>query len=373
MTIVDLDRSDVAPSAVDVFEAPLVGTTTRGSLPDGSAASAWADRAAFILTEAPPDDARLIRVDSIDAALSAVCETTAASPVAAAVCDDVLRANVPGTGTRQGLTTESLGYSTLQAGSEFAEWLAGQGPRVRHEQSDAVALDRTGDTLTVTFNRPDRHNAFSNALRAGLIDGLHAALADPTITDVVLTGRGRSFCSGGDLSEFGLFADPAVAHLARTRYSPALLLDAVRERLGHRLHAVVHGAVLGSGLEMAAYCGRISAHPDTVFGLPELRRGLIPGAGGTVSVPRRIGRARTAYLAMSGATIDAATALDWRLVDERNDIFSPKRFLTLPPQVQKSGVRSDSLTTCIVRSGPVAVLPSSPRRRWPSCPFSPSS
>jgi enoyl-CoA hydratase/carnithine racemase len=60
----------------------------------------------------------------------------------------------------------------------------------------------------------------------------------------------------------------------------------------------------------------VRAHPDTVLGLPELSLGLIPGAGGTVSISRRIGRWRTAYLVLSGRTIDAPTALRWGLVDE---------------------------------------------------------
>ena len=77
----------------------------------------------------------------------------------------------------------------------------------------------------------------------------------------------------------------------------------------------MHGQVLGSGMEMAAFCGWVEAHPDSVIGLPELSLGLIPGAGGTVSITRRVGRWRTAYLVLSGHTINAATALKWGLVD----------------------------------------------------------
>jgi enoyl-CoA hydratase/carnithine racemase len=77
----------------------------------------------------------------------------------------------------------------------------------------------------------------------------------------------------------------------------------------------VHGQVLGSGLEMAAYCGWVQAQPDAVLGLPELSLGLIPGAGGTVSITRRIGRWRTAYLVLSGRTIDPPTAMRWGLID----------------------------------------------------------
>jgi enoyl-CoA hydratase/carnithine racemase len=130
-----------------------------------------------------------------------------------------------------------------------------------------------------------------------------------------LTGNGPSFCSGGDLAEFGTFADPASAHLARTRHSPALAIDALTATLGRSCRAEVHGRVLGSGLEMAAFCGWVEAHEDSVFGLPELSLGLIPGAGGTVSITRRIGRWRTAYLVLTGRTVNAATALAWGLVD----------------------------------------------------------
>jgi enoyl-CoA hydratase/carnithine racemase len=68
---------------------------------------------------------------------------------------------------------------------------------------------------------------------------------------------------------------------------------------------------------MAAFCGQITAAPDAVFGLPELSLGLIPGAGGTVSVTRRIGRWRTAYLVLSGLTIDVETAVAWGLADTK--------------------------------------------------------
>jgi enoyl-CoA hydratase/carnithine racemase len=77
----------------------------------------------------------------------------------------------------------------------------------------------------------------------------------------------------------------------------------------------VHGRVLGSGLEMAAFCGWVAARDDSVFGLPELSLGLIPGAGGTVSVTRRIGRWRTAYLVLSGRSVGVRTARAWGLVD----------------------------------------------------------
>jgi enoyl-CoA hydratase/carnithine racemase len=212
--------------------------------------------------------------------------------------------------------TESLAYSTLQSGPEFARWLDERGPAQLPELPDPVQAERRGDTLSIRFNRTRRHNAFTTDARAALLEALEVARLDDSVTEVVLAGNGPSFCSGGDLAEFGTFADPASAHLARTRHSPALVLAELAGRLGPGCRAEVHGQVLGSGLEMAAYCGHIRCHPDATIGLPELALGLIPGAGGTVSITRRIGRWRTAYLVLSGATIDAATALAWGLVDE---------------------------------------------------------
>src|ERR1700749_2156035 len=236
----------------------------------------------------------------------------------AAVGDGVLRSVDPAGPTLPGVVTESLPYSPLQGGPEFARWLAERGPARLPDIADPVQAHRDGNTLRIAFNRPQRHNAFSPAARAALLEALAVAQLDPSVDGVVLTGNGPSFCSGGDLHEFGTLRDPASAHLARTRYSPALVLDALTARLGQACRAEVHGQVLGSGLEMAAFCGRVLCQPDTVFGLPELSLGLIPGAGGTVSVTRRIGRWRTAYLVLSGQTIDVETAGAWGLGDAKS-------------------------------------------------------
>ncbi|HEX3545446.1 MAG TPA: enoyl-CoA hydratase/isomerase family protein [Mycobacterium sp.] len=274
------------------------------------------DDATFTLTEQECDDRRVVTVPSVPEAVAELTERCQRWPQAAAVCDDVLRAVDPKAPAFAGVITESLAYSTLQSGPEFAGWLAQRGPATVAHIPEPVQADRDGHRLNIRFNRPQRHNAFSTDARAALLEALEVARLDPSINEVVLSGNGPSFCSGGDLAEFGTFADPASAHLARTRHSPALVLDELTARLGRACRAEVHGRVLGSGLEMAAYCGWVRAHPDTVLGLPELSLGLIPGAGGTVSISRRIGRWRTAYLVLSGRTIDAPTALRWGLVDE---------------------------------------------------------
>lgn len=275
-----------------------------------------AEDATFSLTETPTDDRRAVTVASVEAAVADIADRVARWPQAAAVCDDVLRALDPSAPTFAGIITESLAYSTLQSGAEFARWLAHRGPTQVLESVEPVLLQRIGDSLRITFNRPRRHNAFSTDARAALLDALDVARLDPSVREVVLDGNGPSFCSGGDLAEFGTFADPASAHLARTRHSPALALAEITARLGRACRAEIHGQVQGSGLEMAAFCGWIRCRPDAVLGLPELALGLLPGAGGTVSITRRIGRWRTAYLVLSGRSVDAATALEWGLVDE---------------------------------------------------------
>jgi enoyl-CoA hydratase/carnithine racemase len=175
-----------------------------------------------------------------------------------------------------------------------------------------VRVTRAGDRLDLVLSRPHSRNALNRAMRDGLLEGLALAAADPSLATVVLRGEGTSFCSGGDLDEFGTFSDPAAAHLVRLGTSIGRALLA----LGERLVVEVHGPCAGSGVELPAFAPRVLAHPDFTAALPEVGLGLIPGAGGTVSITRRVGRHRMVLLALSGARIDAATALRWGLVDE---------------------------------------------------------
>jgi hypothetical protein len=257
-----------------------------------------------------PDASPLPQLD-----VGRIVATIAGHPHASVALALVLRADLAAVSPAAGLLLESATYSTLQAGPEFAAWLAAR--RATHPQRDpattgppTVGVARTGDLVEITLRRSDRHNAFSRQLRDELLDALRAAQADPSAT-VVLRGEGPSFCSGGDLDEFGAFDDPSSAHLVRLTASPAQALLA----LGNRCTVHLHGSCLGAGIELAAFAHRVVAHPDTRLGLPEVALGLLPGAGGTVSLPRRIGRHRTALLALAGGTIDAATALAWGLVD----------------------------------------------------------
>jgi enoyl-CoA hydratase len=165
--------------------------------------------------------------------------------------------------------------------------------------------------LRVRLNRPAQRNALSVAMRDALVEALQLAVADTTIAAVAISGNGPCFSIGGDLDEFGSAPDPATAHAIRSLRLPARVLLECADRVSFHLHS----ACIGAGMELPAFGRRVSAHPKTFFQLPEIRFGLIPGAGGCVSVPRRIGRQRTAWLALSARRINAATALAWGLID----------------------------------------------------------
>lgn len=251
------------------------------------------------------------RVADLKAA-APLLRTITQSPLAAALLVQVLRA-VESLPTEPALLVESLAYATLQAGPDFARWRATHEPAPTPvEPGPAVLVSREDPaTLRMTLNRPARRNAMSVEMRDALIEALQLASMDRSIATIRIDARGRCFSTGGDLDEFGSAPDPASAHLVRQLALPGRLLCACADRAVVR----VHGACIGSGIEFPAFASRIEAASDAWFQLPELRYGLIPGAGGCVSISRRIGRQRTAWMALSGARVDARTALEWGLVD----------------------------------------------------------
>lgn len=214
------------------------------------------------------------------------------------------------------IDVESLGYSTLQGGAEYGSWLEERRalgrPLPPPPATEPVLLAREGEVLRITLNRPERRNAYGTALRDALVEALRIAVLDDSVEHVVIDGAGSSFCAGGDLDEFGHMPDATTAHLIRTRGGAGRLVAELADRVEVRLH----GHCVGAGIEIPAFARRVVAAPDTRIRLPEVSMGLIPGAGGTASVPRRIGRWRALYLFVTGAELDAGQALRWGLVDE---------------------------------------------------------
>jgi hypothetical protein len=263
------------------------------------------------LTRASTPPPPWVSVADLDAAVTDLWNAATACPEASATLAQVLRSGRPDS-LGHDLLVESLAYSTLQGGPEFSRWRGARRPRARGgDPGRVVAVERHGHRLEITLNRPEVRNAYGASMRDQLCEALALAGADHSLIDIRLFGGGRDFCSGGDLDEFGTLTDPATAHLVRTARSAAHLLGVV----GERVTAHLHGACVGAGVELPALARRVVAGPDTWFRLPEVSMGLIPGAGGTATLPRRIGRHRTAWMALTGAKVDVATAYAWGLVD----------------------------------------------------------
>ncbi|MCX7062284.1 MAG: enoyl-CoA hydratase/isomerase family protein [Gammaproteobacteria bacterium] len=268
-----------------------------------------------------------LATDAVDAALLAAADVVAAdaadaelltraistAPLAASVLVQLLRLG-EGLPMAAALTAESLAYATLQAGLEHRQWLASRQPpnpsRV-DDQGPPVLLQRDGDVLQIRLNRAARRNAMSAEMRDALVEAFALVAADDSLRAARLSGLGKCFSSGGDLDEFGQVPDAATGHAVRSLRLPARALLGCADRL--RVH--LHGACIGAGIELPSFASHIDADPGAWFQLPELRYGLIPGAGGCVGIARRIGRQRTAWLVLSGQRIGAVRALTWGLVD----------------------------------------------------------
>jgi hypothetical protein len=295
---VDLGDGGDGGASLELGTGPVVGIATH-VLPDEAAP--LLERLTFTLAPGGPG------VTWVDAAPPE--GGTAAGP--ARVLDDVLRLTEQ-LSVEDGLVVESLAFSALLAGPDFLAWRSSHPRRANTPVAAPVRLRRHGGVLDARLDVPERHNAFSAAMRDALVEALEIARWDESVTEVRLTGAGSSFSSGGDLDEFGTTPDVVTAHAIRVDRSAGLAVHRLRDRV----QPLLHGACIGAGIEVPAFADHVRARRDAFFCLPELALGMIPGAGGTVSIARRIGRWRTAYLALTGRRIDAVTALSWGLVDE---------------------------------------------------------
>jgi enoyl-CoA hydratase/carnithine racemase len=175
---------------------------------------------------------------------------------------------------------------------------------------DPVLFDRHGHVAVLTINRPDARNALSTDVLNGLIDGLDRTEDDPGIRAVVITGGSKLFASGADIRE-----------LRET--TPAKYLQSERQKAWPRfasfrkpLVAAVAGYVLGGGCEIAMSCDFIVAADSAVLGQPEIKLGIIPGAGGTQRWARVVGRFQAAELVLAGRNVDAWAAHRMGMVNQ---------------------------------------------------------
>ncbi|RXH16286.1 3-hydroxyacyl-CoA dehydrogenase NAD-binding domain-containing protein [Bradyrhizobium guangzhouense] len=171
--------------------------------------------------------------------------------------------------------------------------------------SEVVKLERHDEVGIVTVNSPPV-NALSAAVRGGILECVKAAIADPAIKGIVLTCAGRTFIAGADITEFGKPPKPPALNdvLSEIENSPKPVV------------AAIHGNALGGGLEVALACHFRVAVKEAKLGLPEVKLGLLPGAGGTQRLPRAVGPELAVKMIVGGDPIGAADALKNGLIEE---------------------------------------------------------
>ncbi|MGH3245071.1 MAG: enoyl-CoA hydratase/isomerase family protein [Trebonia sp.] len=182
---------------------------------------------------------------------------------------------------------------------------------------ETVELYRTGAAAKIVFNRPERMNAWSDALSRDLLDVLRDVAADDAVRAVMLTGAGRAFCSGADLKE-------ATANAAAN--GGALDTDSILTRWYHPIVttirempkpviSAVNGPAAGAGLSLALAADLVVAKQSAYFLLAFVNIGLVPDGGASLFVPARIGFARAAEMAMLGEPVPAPKAADIGLIN----------------------------------------------------------
>jgi len=170
----------------------------------------------------------------------------------------------------------------------------------------SVRYESQGRVAVITLDNPPV-NGLGHATRAGVVEGIGRANADPAIDIIVLTGAGKAFSGGADIREFNTpksTAEPTLSAAIRTA-----------EASGKAVVAAINGVCMGGGLELALGCHFRVARPDAPIALPEVKLGILPGAGGTQRLPRVVGVERALGMIVSGASVSAAELRDTRLFD----------------------------------------------------------
>ncbi len=180
-------------------------------------------------------------------------------------------------------------------------------------QTDAPAalIERRGNVLLITLNRPEARNAVNAAVSIGVGDALHAAQNDPEIRAVVITGAGQSFCAGADLK-----AISRRENLYHPEHGEWGFAGYVQHVIDKPTIAAVNGTALGGGTELALASDLVVAEERTSFGLPEVKRGLIAAAGGVFRIVDQLPRKVAMELLFTGEPMSSADALKWGLINQ---------------------------------------------------------
>ena len=175
---------------------------------------------------------------------------------------------------------------------------------------ETLLFQKDGAVAHISLNRPQVVNAYNIQMRDDFSEALSAVQLDQEVRALLITGEGRGFCAGADLTEFGSAPSQVIAR--QVRWERDIWGQLVN--LDKPVVAAVHGYCIGSGLEIALLCDLRIAAAGTVFALPEVQLGMIPAAGGTQTLPRSAGRSQALDLLLTGRRIQAEEALTMGLV-----------------------------------------------------------
>ncbi len=170
-----------------------------------------------------------------------------------------------------------------------------------------------GAVRVLTMNRPDKLNALNLALSQGLFDALWAAERDAEVGVIVLTGAGRAYCAGADISEFSSLT-PESPHAVAARADLTMTLHLAFSKLSKPVIAAVRGYAMGGGCGLALACDLVVASDTAKFGYPEVKRGIV-GAVVTPNLIRQLGRKAAFELLALGEPVDAAKALTLGMIN----------------------------------------------------------
>lgn len=175
---------------------------------------------------------------------------------------------------------------------------------------ETLLFQKVGAVAHISLDRPQVVNAYNIQMRDDFSEALSAVHLDSEVRALLITGEGRGFCAGADLTEFGSAPSQVIAR--RVRWERDVWGQLVN--LDKPIVAAVHGFCIGSGLEIALLCDLRTAAAGTVFALPEVQLGMIPAAGGTQTLPRVAGRSQALDLLLTGRRIESEEALAMGLV-----------------------------------------------------------
>lgn len=185
---------------------------------------------------------------------------------------------------------------------------------------ETLIYEKQGGVARISLDRPAVLNAYNVQMRDDFSEALYAVAGDPDVRALLITGEGRGFCAGADLTEFGSAPSQVIAREVRwERDVWGQMLG-----LGKPVVAAVHGYCIGSGLEIALLCDVRMAADDTIFAMPEVKLGMIPAAGGTQTLPRNAGPSQALDLLLTGRRFTAQEAHSMGLVTR----LSPPERLT---------------------------------------------